>query len=69
MLAIGIRIMVGVLSDRGSVSYRLLGEQLNAELSAWLKDVEPTDAFFPIEGCKAIIAPFVSYILSLHWHD
>jgi hypothetical protein len=49
------------------MAYPLSEQQLDAELSAWLKDVEPTDGLFPVEGCKAIIAPFVSYILGLHW--
>ena len=52
----------------GIMPYRLSGQQLDAELSAWLKDVDPTDTRFPVEGCKAIIAPFVLYILSLHPH-
>jgi hypothetical protein len=49
----------------GTMAYLLSGEQLDAELSAWLKDVEPADELFPVEGCKAIIAPFVSCILRL----
>lgn len=40
------------------------GQQLDAELSAWLKDVEPANGLFPVEGCKAIIAPHAGYTYS-----
>jgi hypothetical protein len=64
MPAIGIQMTVGVQPVlRVIVPHILSGEQLDAELSAWLKDAEPADGHFPVEGCKAIIAPSVAHLL------
>lgn len=40
------------------------GQELDSELSTWLKDVGPTHEPYPIKGCKAIIAPHAGYAYS-----
>jgi len=38
--------------------------ELDSQLSTWLSKVESTETPFPIEGCKAIIAPHAGYAYS-----
>lgn len=40
------------------------GTALNKELREWLQQVEPTDETFPVQGCKAVIAPHAGYSYS-----
>ncbi|KIL70786.1 hypothetical protein M378DRAFT_486585 [Amanita muscaria Koide BX008] len=40
------------------------GKELGTQLSTWLGKVAPTGATFPIQGCKAIIAPHAGYAYS-----
>ncbi|KAF8640744.1 hypothetical protein AX17_000395 [Amanita inopinata Kibby_2008] len=40
------------------------GKELNEQLSSWLGGVNPTGASFPINGCKAVIAPHAGYAYS-----
>jgi len=39
-------------------------QELEAELSSWLKEVTPTNETYPVERCKAIIAPHAGYAYS-----
>jgi hypothetical protein len=52
----------GMMMGRSSSPSCLLGLQgieLDSQLSAWLSRVDSAETPFPIQGCKAIIAPLV----------
>lgn len=40
------------------------GPKLASELSTWLNAVEPAEDAYPIQGCKAVIAPHAGYSYS-----
>ncbi|KAF9056211.1 MEMO1 family [Panaeolus papilionaceus] len=44
--------------------YTLDGKVLGIELSRWLQKVDGTEELYPIQGCKAIIAPHAGYSYS-----
>ncbi|KAJ3508302.1 hypothetical protein NMY22_g16657 [Coprinellus aureogranulatus] len=44
--------------------YTKSGKELDSQLSQWLQKVQPTDETFPIQGCKAVIAPHAGYSYS-----
>ena len=72
MLVRGIQLRVRHKTTSSSINLHLsrpIGEVLNGELSQWLGQVDDQAESYPINDCKAIIAPFVSITQSLYYHS